>query len=171
VSENRKKQNIILIGFMGTGKSTVGRKLARTLDWDFVDCDAKVEEREHSSIADMFQNQGEAYFRQAETDTIHDLLIRDHQIVSTGGGSVLREENRSAMLANGTVVALFASAETIIERVKGNEDRPLLQGNAESRVRELMAARHDAYDFADLHVDTDKLSPEEVVQTILKALR
>lgn len=159
--------NITLVGFMGTGKSTVGKALAERLDWAFVDVDLEIEEAEGRSIPDLFREQGEAYFRQAEAQQIARIMQGKQQIVSMGGGAVLREANRKAMSENGLVVALTASAETILERVKNDPDRPLLAGNPEQKIAELLERRKNAYQFADIHINTDNLQVMEVVESIL----
>lgn len=168
---SRKADNIILIGMMGTGKTTVSSILAKELGYALIDIDTDVEAQEGCPIPVLFQEKGEDYFRQVESDTICRILKGNSQVVSTGGGSVLRSRNREMMKSTGWVVSLTASAEAIISRVSNSNDRPLLAGNIEERVRKIMEERKDAYSFADVTIDTSDLSPEEVVRHILSLYR
>jgi len=161
-------RNIVLIGFMGTGKTTVGLALSEKLGWTFVDTDQRIVEREARSIPELFEQEGEAYFRDAESAVLEEVLAGERQIVSTGGGSVLRPLNRETMLRGGFVVALTAPADALIERLRGDANRPLLAGDKEERVRLLLKERKNAYDFASLTVDTSKLGVAETVETILR---
>lgn len=157
----------MLIGFMGTGKTTVGAALSERLGWRFVDTDEEIVSRENMSIPELFAARGEPYFRDVEAEVIAGVLERKKQVVSTGGGAVLRPGNRSAMLAGGFVVALTAPYETLIERLRGDANRPLLAGDEEERVRRLLEERKDAYSFAHLAIDTSSCSVREAVQTII----
>lgn len=159
-------RNVVLVGFMGTGKTTVGRILANRLEWTFTDTDSYIEKQAGMTISRMFQEHGEAFFRDKETEALQELLLRQGQVVSTGGGAVLREENRRLMLENGLVVAMLAEEAVIVERVRGDTGRPLLQGDVEERVRTLVEARRHAYDFAAVQLHTDRLSPEEAARRI-----
>ncbi|WP_426447333.1 shikimate kinase [Paenibacillus sp. S-38] len=161
-------RNMILIGMMGTGKSTVGQALAARLGWRFVDTDAVIEERTGKTIPELFAENGETFFREAEKEAVAAVLKESGQVVATGGGAVLREENRRAMSEGGLVVALLCSPERIIERVRTDTNRPLLQGNLEERVHTLAENRREAYTFADLAVDTSDLDVESIAGKILK---
>ncbi|MVQ37038.1 shikimate kinase [Paenibacillus anseongensis] len=160
--------NLVLVGFMGTGKSTVGKKLAERLGWQFQDSDAVLEDEQQTSIGDLFRQYGEAHFRTLESKTLESLLAQRGQIVATGGGAVLAEENRACMLRNGFVVALKASPETIIHRVSADINRPLLQGNLEERVHTLLEQRKSAYDFAHAMIDTTELTTDQIVDLIIQ---
>jgi shikimate kinase len=162
------ERNIVLIGFMGTGKSTVGLALSDRLGWRFVDTDQAIVEREQRSIPELFQNQGEAYFRDAESTVLSNVLQGDKQIISTGGGAVLRAENRECMLASSFVVALTAPPEVLLGRLRGDVNRPLLAGDKEERVHRLMEERKNAYDFAHLMIDTSTSNVRETVETIME---
>jgi shikimate kinase len=164
------KHNIILIGFAGSGKSTVGKALAARLGWQFVDTDQQIEERQGMSISDIFRLRGEAAFREAESEAIDLALQGKHQVISTGGGAVLAERNRNRMKQDGFVIALTASMETIIARVRLDQTRPLVQGNVEQKVKALMESRKHAYDFADITIDTTDLSVEQIVDKSQDAL-
>jgi len=159
--------NIVLVGFMGTGKSTVGRLLAERLGWNFLDSDAAIEHMEQTSISEIFRLHGEAHFRQLESQALANILAESGQVLATGGGAVLAEINRACMLQNGCVVALQAEPEIIIARVSCDQNRPLLQGNLEERVNSLMETRKHAYDFATIAIDTTELTVEQIVEEIM----
>ncbi|WP_245700281.1 shikimate kinase [Paenibacillus glacialis] len=168
---SQSQQNIILIGMMGTGKSTVGKWLAQHLEYDLVDLDAALEAHEGSSIASIFTNQGEAYFRKAETAILQQVLLGTGQVIATGGGAVLNQENCELMKSGGWVVALTAEAEDIVSRVQGDGLRPLLAGNTEERIRTILEQRKYAYLFADYTVNTSLFSVEQVSEMILTHYR
>ncbi|GAB2692710.1 shikimate kinase [Paenibacillus thermoaerophilus] len=161
--------NIVLVGFMGTGKSTVGRALAERLGWSFVDSDARIVEKAGVDIPSIFAASGESGFRELEREVIGELMAGCRQVVATGGGAVLSERNREAMLGGGFVVALLAERDVIIERVRGDANRPLLAGDLEARVDKLLAERAGAYDFAHLSIDTGGMTPEEAARVIAEA--
>jgi shikimate kinase len=165
-----KKRNIVLVGFMGTGKSTVGRALAERLEWAFLDTDEYLERKHNRSIPEMFRDEGEAYFRAAESEALLEVLSGESRILATGGGAVLAAKNREMMQKNGFVIALHASPDVIIRRVSSDQNRPLLQGNIEERVHAIMEQRKNAYDFANFRIDTSGLSVPEIVERILEAV-
>lgn len=166
-----RRGTIVLVGFMGTGKSTVAARLAARLGIERVDLDEAVEHEAGCTIAELFDTRGEAYFRDLESSMLERLLASDQPIVlATGGGAVLREANRAAMLRSGFVAALTASPEQIIARVAGDPSRPLLRGDVEERVHRLLEERKNAYDFAHIKIDTTDMTPAEVADRIL-ALR
>ena len=168
---NQARKNIILVGMMGTGKSTVGTLVAETLGYEFVDLDHLIVEQEGLTIPEIFQERGEEYFRLIESAILKRVLQMEGKVISTGGGSVLAPGNTSLMLMNGFVVTLTATAEDIISRVGADANRPLLAGNAEERVRRLLEQRKDAYLFAHCTVDTSGLSAAQVSQHILMHYR
>jgi len=163
--------NIVLVGFMGSGKSTVGKKLADKLGWTFTDTDARVEREQMTSISELFRRHGEAYFRELESRVLEDVLAEGQQVVATGGGIVLAERNRLRMLECGLVVALKAEASEVIRRVSSDRSRPLLQGDVGERVRTLMEQRKHAYDFAHISIDTSALGVDQVIELIVERLR
>lgn len=156
---------------MGTGKSTVGKWLAQQLKYELIDLDAALEEHEGSSIASIFTNQGEAYFRKAETAILQQVLLGTSQVIATGGGAVLNQENCELMKSGGWVVALTAEADDIASRVQGDGLRPLLAGNTEERIRTILEERKNAYLFADYTVNTSLFSAEQVSEMILTHYR
>ncbi|RJG26035.1 shikimate kinase [Paenibacillus thiaminolyticus] len=161
-------RSIVLIGFMGTGKSTVGTQLAEQLKLRFCDLDEEIVSRTGQSIPDIFAERGEAYFREQEGRILSLLLGEEApKIIATGGGAVLKEENRKRMKEQATVIHLTAEEATIVERVRQDRNRPLLQGDVEERVRRLMAERRGLYDFAHLCVPTDSESVEQLCARIL----
>jgi shikimate kinase len=162
-----KEQNIVLIGLPGTGKTSVGRELSLRLGWTFLDTDELIEQQEQTEIPQIFASRGEAYFRSVESRVIEEVMKRSGQVVATGGGAVLSQENSNRMKENGWVVCLKASAEVIIERVSQNENRPLVKGDVEAKVRGLMEQRKYAYNFADMQIETSSLPVEEIAAQIL----
>lgn len=170
--KNFKKGNIFLIGFMGTGKTTISYELGRMTGMQEVDMDILIEEREHMRIAEIFELYGEEYFRKKETQALQAALKEEESIVSCGGGLVLRDENVRYMKENGTIVLLTASPQTIFERVRDSDSRPILNDNMNvSFIENLMEKRRGKYfQSADIVVETDHKNIEEVCREILKKL-
>lgn len=174
--KQQKKNNLILIGFMGCGKTSVGIKLSYRLKQTFLDTDKQIERKAGKSISEIFAQDGEDAFRQMETDFLRELLIKNDtgfQIFSTGGGTPVREENRELLKQLGTVIYLKASPAVIYERLKGDTTRPLLQTeDPKARIAELMAAREEAYALtADVVLTVDDKSPEEIVEKLQEIVR
>lgn len=162
---------IVLVGFMGTGKSSVSRLLAEQLALRCIDLDSEIERQEGRAIRDIFAESGEAAFRDAESRVLAEVLaLPEGKVLATGGGAVLREQNRKQMLQHGWVIALTAEADAIVSRVRSDSARPLLQGDVESRVTALLAERRDAYSFAHDIVDTTALDTAGVAGRILQLL-
>ncbi|ANA83467.1 shikimate kinase [Paenibacillus glucanolyticus] len=164
-------KNIILIGMMGTGKSTVGRLVADSLGYTLIDLDTEIEKLDGRTIPEMFEADGESYFREAESAALRSVLLRKGIVVASGGGAVLSTENCEAMKQGGWVVALTADAASIVERVRGDDNRPLLAGDVEERVGRILDERKDKYLFADVMLDTVGRSAEEVATDILTHYR
>ncbi len=166
------KRHIYLIGFMGTGKSTVSKELHKKLRWTEYDMDQWIEQEQKMQIKDIFEQFGEAFFRALETKCLQDLAQTDASIISCGGGTVLREENVDIMRKSGAIVLLTASPETVFNRVKNSSNRPILNGNMSvSYIEQLMERRQDAYAKAsDFSVSTDGKTPIEIADEICRIL-
>ena len=165
------KENIILIGYMGSGKTTVGQALAEKLAYQFLDTDAYIEEEKKTTISHIFKEHGEEYFRDIETKAISDMEKHvNHSIVSTGGGLPLRECNGVILKKLGFVVFLSVKKETVLNRLKGDTQRPLLQGdNVEKKIEEMLAFRNPIYEYsAHLKVEVDNKTIEEIAEEIYR---
>ncbi len=160
---------IYLVGFMGSGKTTVAKELSKQTGRPLIDTDEALVEREGRSIPEIFDISGEAYFRKLETEVLRQVSKEGDGIISCGGGVAMKEENRRIMHTYGRTVLLMARPETILERVQHDDNRPLLKGkkNVEA-IRELMDERMLAYrQAADLIVDVDGKRPEDIAEEIL----
>ncbi|BDF33428.1 hypothetical protein CE91St62_14930 [Lachnospiraceae bacterium] len=164
--------NIVLIGFMGAGKTTVSDYLSTMFAMEIIEMDQVIADREEMSIPDIFATYGEEYFRNLETNLLIEMQSRKNTVISCGGGAALRERNVDEMKKNGRVVLLTASPETIYERVKDSDDRPVLNGrkNVEG-ISELMEQRREKYEAAaDIVINTDNKNVlqicEELVQRV-----
>ena len=164
----RTIHNLALIGFMGTGKSSVGRSLATHLHFRFVDTDDLIESRAGRSIAEIFTQAGEQVFRGLEKQVVAELARAQRTVISAGGGLAANEENMASLKQHALVVCLWASPEAIWERVHTQTHRPLLQGpDPMSKIRELLAQREPFYKRADVLVNTEMRSIKEVAQQVL----
>lgn len=166
-------QNIFLIGFMGVGKSTVAGYLHRHYDMPLIEMDETLVERAGMSIPEIFATKGEPYFRQMETDFLKEMEATTNVIVSCGGGVAMRQENVDIMKKSGRIVLLTAAPESILKRVKNDENRPLLKGRKTVEgIRELMDVRRPFYEAAaDLTVRTDNQSLRAICQEILDKIQ
>lgn len=166
-------QNIVLVGFMGCGKSTVGREIGLQLNYPLVDTDTLIVESVGMSVAQIFSQHGENYFRDLETDLISQIHSKDctKQIISTGGGLPLREQNRERLRKLGYVVWLQASADTVLERTAKSNHRPLINNeNPKEKIETMLAERDPIYaDVADLTINTDDLEISETVHGIIES--
>lgn len=169
-----KNRNIILIGYMGSGKSTVGRKAAKALEYQFLDTDALIEQEDGRTIAKLFEEKGEDYFRKKETETIRRLLTeKKGRIIATGGGLPMKEENAGLLKQLGTVVYLKAETDTLLNRLSGDTARPLLQeGDLREKIETMLAVRGPVYErCADVVLQTDTMSFYEIICEIEKLLK
>lgn len=165
-------RNIILTGFMGTGKSTVGRLVAAALGRELVDMDAVLESRAGCTIAELFRRQGEAHFRRLERALVVELAARSGLVIAAGGGAVLNPANLDDLQRSGLVVCLTADPETILRRVEREAHRPLLAGgDPRARIDALLAARRAAYAAVPHQLDTTGLTPEAVAERVLALAR
>ena len=162
-----RANNIVLTGFMGTGKTSAGLVLARRLDWPFLDTDALVEGRAGRPVADIIAQDGEAAFRRLERAACLEVAAGREQVIATGGGAVLDPASRAVLLMNNLVVCLSCEPEEIARRLEGGEARPLLAGDLLARIRELLAVRKLVYDALPHTFDTTDRTPEEVADEVL----
>lgn len=165
-------KNIVLAGFMGTGKSEVSRELSRILGWKAIDVDAEIEKSQKTTITEIFKQFGELRFRDTETEMIRIFSKSKNVIISTGGGAVLRQENMDALRENGIVVCLTAKPETILQRTSNNNDRPLLQVEEPlKKIKELLEFRRPYYEKADIMVDTEGKTPLQIAEEIIEKVK
>lgn len=162
-------RNIVLLGFMGTGKSTVGRSLAQSLAWDFIDMDLEIEKVTDLSVSEIFRQHGETRFRSEERIMADRLGRREQTVVATGGGTVLDPLNWEALAGNGIMIWLQASLDVILERIGHKNDRPLLKGPRE-KIEKLWSERQECYARADFTVDTSQKNIDEVAAEIMERL-
>lgn len=165
-------KNIILVGYMGCGKTTVGESIAEATRYTFADTDEMIVAQQGRSISDIFAQDGEPAFRDMETALLVKMLTEknDTCVISTGGGMPVQKENRNLLRQLGTVVYLRAKPETVYERIKGDTTRPLLQcENPMERIREMIKSRDPAYEAAaELVIDVDNLTQREVAEQIIR---
>ena len=163
-------RNLVLLGFMGTGKSALGRRLAQLAKRPFLDMDAELTRRAGRSISRIFAEDGEETFRRMESELAAEWGRREGTIIACGGGVVLREENLQALGRNGVLVCLTSSPEVILERTSRSNKRPLLAGeNPAQKIRDLLAARAPLYAKIPIQVDTSELDPDSLADQLLDA--
>ena len=169
-----KNRNIILVGYMGSGKSTVGKKAAKALAYTFLDTDSLIEQAEGMTISKLFEEKGEPYFREQETETIRRLMEEPKgNIIATGGGLPMREGNDKLLKELGTVIYLKAETETLMKRLSGDTARPLLQnGDLREKIETMLAIRGPVYErTAHIVLQTDTMSFYEIICQIEKLLK
>jgi len=167
-------KNLVLVGFMGTGKTSVGGLLSKYLVREFVDVDKLIEEEQGMAILQIFAEKGEEYFRGAEKRVIKELSLRDNLVIAAGGGAVLFEENVANLKKNGIIFCLSAAPSVILQRTKGYRHRPLLNDVDEplKRIGELMDLRASYYErAADYMIDTSMVDIEEVMAKIVDIVK
>jgi shikimate kinase len=164
--------SIVLIGLMGAGKTTIGASLAKRLGKSFVDVDHELEARTGVSVATIFEVEGEAHFRDRETATLRELSTKSNMVLSTGGGAVLRPENRDILRAIGTVIYLHAPPEISYQRLRRSRDRPLLKtGDPLQRLQTLYGERDALYRETAHHIiESDREHCSQVVQAVVERL-
>ncbi len=168
----RNIQNIALIGFMGTGKSTVGRLIAEQLRFEFLDTDALIEQRSGKKITEIFAQNGETAFRELEAQLVAELAARTHTIISTGGGLPTNPANLASLKTHSLVICLWASPERIYERVREQFHRPLLNDpDPLGKIRTLLTAREKFYKQADVLINSDLRLAREVAQQVVNQFR
>jgi shikimate kinase len=172
MSDARNIQNLALVGFMGTGKSSVGRLAAEHLHFTFIDTDELIENEVGKSISEIFEQQGEAAFRKYERDVVNALSARRDTVIAAGGGLVADPSNLASLKTHALVICLWASPETIWQRVRTQTHRPLLQTlDPLAKIRLLLEQRAPSYRQADVLIHTGFRSPKEVVQQVLHQFR
>lgn len=168
MTNTRSIQNLALIGFMGTGKSSVGRLVADLLHFTYLDTDRVIEARASKTIVEIFQQEGEAAFRAYEARIVEELAHRRKTIISTGGGLPVNDENLGSLKTHALVVCLWASPETIYERVRAHDHRPLLnETDPLAKIRDLLSVREPYYRQADVLVNTEWRSVRDVALQVI----
>jgi len=169
---NIKHRNVFLVGFMGAGKTTVGKILADKTRYEYLDADKVIEKRAGATITQIFSEHGEPYFRDLESESLEELAKNGNQVIATGGGVIQRDRNWDAMKKNGITIYLKASVETIWDRIKDDTTRPLLQvEDPLETARDLLNNRTPMYEKADIIFITDDFSPEQIADEILELLK
>lgn len=164
--------NIVLFGFMASGKSTIAKILSKKLKMEFVEMDDLIEQETGITISKIFTEKGEQYFRTMEREVVKGLASRDNIIISTGGGVVLNKDNLDDFKKNGVTISLMVSPEIVLKRTVDTNHRPLLDvGDKLKEITNLLNKRKEHYEQADYIIDTDDLSPEEAAHKIMKNLK
>lgn len=171
----KMKRNVVLIGFMGTGKSSIGRELASRMGCAFVDIDQKIEENVGMRIPEIFEKYGEDHFRACESEAVIEVASSRGMVIATGGGTVKNPENLKLLRNRGVIICLTANVDTILARTSRKGKRPLLDAadNDERRkiIERLMEERKGLYSQADYHVDTSERSPFQIIEDIHRFLK
>ena len=166
------RKNIIITGFMGTGKSVVAKELARKLKMEFIDMDRIVEERHGMSISNIFARYGERYFRAQENKLVKELFQKENMVIATGGGTLLSSDNARILNQRGQIICLYADSQAIYNRVKRKNNRPLLNGeNILDKINHLLKERKKIYDNIKWKIDTTNFTIREVVDKIINHLK
>lgn len=164
-------KNIVLTGFMASGKSTVGRALAQKLNVSFIDTDQLIETEQKRQIKDIFAQFGEPYFRTLETEAVRQVCRKDGQVIATGGGIVLNPKNIELFRKNSIIVFLYAGLEKILQNISGGmSGRPVANGKSAEELAEILESRLPCYRNCDIEIDTTHLDISEVVETIYQKL-
>ncbi len=166
------KSNIVLVGFMGTGKTAVGKRLAAILNKKFYDTDHEIEKVTGLNIQQILRKHGEKRFQSEEDLAIKRLARKENSVIAIGGGVVLDSENTKFLTENGIIICLTAEPEVVYERVKRRNSRPLLKKvTTYDSITEMMVQRDDLNKYADFHVDTSNLEFQEIIEQIIKIYR
>jgi len=160
-------KNIVLVGFMGTGKTAAAKLIASDLELEYVSIDALIAGKEKTDIKSIFSDKGEPYFRDLEKSIVKEISNKNGQVIDTGGGIVIDPENVIMLKKNGIVICLWASPGVVHKRTKHSEARPLLNvSDPEMRIKELLDSRREYYERADFHINTDELDAKSVADAI-----
>ena len=166
------KKNIVLIGFMGAGKSSVAKRLGVLLKREVISTDALIEDKEGKAVRDIFKNKGEAYFRALEKETVRAIADRTDAIIDCGGGVVLDQKNIVHLKRNGVLIYLKASPKFLYQSIKNKKNRPLLNvKDPLARIKLLLEQRKSKYEQADIILDTDYKTIKQICEKILKILK
>lgn len=164
------EKNIILIGFMGSGKTSVGKILADSIGFDFIDTDETILKRENSSsIKQIFDTKGENYFREQERGIVKEIAIKKDSVIATGGGVIKDKENMDALRLNGVVVFMKCSPEVILKRIGNKTDRPIIYNKSAEEIEEIMKEREEFYANHDILIDVSALTPIDAAKAIMVA--
>ena len=165
-------RNIVLIGFMGTGKTAVAKELAKRLGMKYVSTDALIEEKEKTAISEIFSKKGEGYFRKAEKDAVGAVSKMENVVIDAGGGACIDPENVKSLKEKGVIICLWSKPEVILERTKKYTHRPLLNvKDPLAKIRELLNSRKPFYERADFHIHTSEMSVEKVADEIERTVK
>ncbi len=161
------RPNLYLVGFMGTGKSVIGQKVARELEMDFIDSDQYIENKEAMKISEMFDRFGEPHFRKLESLFIHEWQPRQNAVIACGGGLITNDELLQIILSQGIAITLWASLDTLVNRLSGDKNRPLLATeDPRRRIQKLMEDRTEIYQKVGLGVNTDNRSISDIANHV-----
>lgn len=170
---NKYKNNIYIVGFMGSGKSTVGRELAKLLGRKFIDMDREIEKEEKMKIGEIFDLFGEDYFRQKEYELALKLSQMQNKVVATGGGTILNKKIKEMFLLNGLIICIHADEEVLNERLRNLDRRPTLQSflPLRDKIRELLKKKGEIYKRISIQLDTTNLTPKQTAEKIVDLLK
>lgn len=164
-------KTIVLIGMMGSGKTTIGKLLGTKLNLKNIDIDILIEQNEKRTISDIFQNNGEKYFRNLEKKTIQSIFEDRNSVISLGGGAFEDEITQELLLKNSTIIYLKTSPQIILERIKNNTNRPLLKNQMTiEKIQSIISKRQKNYELANITILTDNKNPDKIVEEILGAI-
>ena len=161
------KKNIVLLGMMGSGKSTIGNLLAKKLNVDLVDMDKVIEKIENKKISQIFEQKGEAYFRELEFNVTIQYLNRNNKVISLGGGAFMNKELRNMMKNNSSTFWLHWNADTLIRRIRNSDKRPVIKDMSNTDIKKLISERNKIYNFSEYKIICENLKKGEIVNKIL----
>ena len=162
------KKNIVLLGMMGSGKSTIGGLIAKKLNVKLIDVDRKIETMQNQKISQIFEHKGEAYFRELEFNVTIQSLNNDNKIISIGGGAFMNKELRKIIRQKSSTFWLHWSADTLIKRIKNNDKRPVVKNMKYADIKKLISERNKIYNFSDYKIICENLKKAEIVEKIIK---
>ena len=162
------KKNIVLLGMMGSGKSTIGGLIAKKLNVKLIDVDRKIETMQNQKISQIFEDKGETYFRELEFNVTIQSLNNDNKIISIGGGAFMNKELRKIIRQKSSTFWLHWSADTLIKRIKNNDKRPVVKNMKYADIKKLISERNKIYNFSDYKIICENLKKAEIVEKIIK---